>query len=364
MRPSEHEQSGAALAGGSRDKAARSILWIDDQISPEDTTVRFLLHTGVRVVCATTGAAGLGMASAGRYDGILLDLGLPDIAGLTVLANMRAVGVITPVLVVTGFADVESACSAGRLGACGYMPKPVFVDDLVIALQQLTQWKAPDSVDVYRGPPRGRLPSGRPTGPLPVEGETHATAELPDEWRAALETLLPILADRHLPLLSFVTCAAKFRQAAARRVGGSPWTFAARASDDAAAGATGVPSWDPRVTSALAMMEQEVARHRRVTEEEVAKHLAVDRAHLGRLIRTETGLAFREWRTGLLMRASVQLLLGSDERIKQVACHFLGYEHASQFDREFRQWFGLSPRELRSFARSLRLRVGAVSQRC
>jgi DNA-binding NtrC family response regulator len=76
------------------------------------------------------------MARTGRYQAILLDLRLPDLPGLAVLATLRAEGIDVPVLVLTGFGDFESARVAGTFGAA-FKAKPLYVDDLEVAVHEL-----------------------------------------------------------------------------------------------------------------------------------------------------------------------------------------------------------------------------------
>ena len=98
------------------DTGKPALLWIDDEKSLSDPDIQLLEHEGFRIECATTGTEGLALARSGHYQAILLDLRLPDIPGLSVLASLRADKTKTPVLVVTGFGDFESARVAGQLG--------------------------------------------------------------------------------------------------------------------------------------------------------------------------------------------------------------------------------------------------------
>jgi len=54
------------------------------------------------------------------YQGILLDLCLGTESGLDLLQRMREVGVDAPVIILTGFAEVETAVAAMKLGATDY----------------------------------------------------------------------------------------------------------------------------------------------------------------------------------------------------------------------------------------------------
>jgi AraC-like DNA-binding protein len=84
----------------------------------------------------------------------------------------------------------------------------------------------------------------------------------------------------------------------------------------------------------------------RLREAELAGELAVDPAHLGRLLRKQTGLGFREWRLGIRMRLAVSALATSDDPVKCVA-HHSGFGGTPQFDRAFQRLFAMTPGEFR-----------------
>jgi DNA-binding response OmpR family regulator len=133
-----------------------ALLWIDDELAPANIEIRYLQRQGYRVDYAVTGSNGLALARAGGYDGILLDLHLPDIPGLSVLATLRAENISTPVLVVTGFGDSESARVAGRFGANEFRAKPIFIDELELAVERLTRGPASEAPGSLKGRRNGR----------------------------------------------------------------------------------------------------------------------------------------------------------------------------------------------------------------
>jgi AraC-like DNA-binding protein len=87
----------------------------------------------------------------------------------------------------------------------------------------------------------------------------------------------------------------------------------------------------------------------RLTLHQLCQELAMTRNGLSRLLKVDTGLTFRQWRWAILMRPALRRLADSDEHVRQIACA-LGYEHASQFDRDFRRDFGMSPVQFRRLA--------------
>ena len=104
----------------------KGILWIDDEIEPEDPLIQLLASHGFRVDVARTAAEGQSRAEAGRYDGIIIDLHLPDFFGLTLLRRLRASGITTPVLVATAYyLEPEMEPYAIEAGATVFAQKPI-----------------------------------------------------------------------------------------------------------------------------------------------------------------------------------------------------------------------------------------------
>jgi len=106
------------------------------------------------------------------------------------------------------------------------------------------------------------------------------------------------------------------------------------------------------VTSALTKLDASIRRHVRMQETALAAELGLDGSHLGRLLRQHTGLGFREWRRVLAMLHAVPQLVHADRHIAQIA-YDVGFEHPSQFDREFRWLFGVSPKTLQRLVHGL-----------
>jgi DNA-binding response OmpR family regulator len=91
----------------------------------------FAVDVGTRVADAR---AALGLAT---YDGIVLDLGLPDEDGLPFLRELRARSVPTPVLVLTARGDVTDRVVGLNAGADDYVQKPFAFPELVARLRAL-----------------------------------------------------------------------------------------------------------------------------------------------------------------------------------------------------------------------------------
>lgn len=84
-----------------------------------------------------SGEEGLEQALNGSYDVIVLDLGLPDKSGHDVCRSVRANGVSTPILILTGIGDVENRVALLDDGADDYLTKPFNVAELRARLSAL-----------------------------------------------------------------------------------------------------------------------------------------------------------------------------------------------------------------------------------
>jgi DNA-binding NtrC family response regulator len=100
------------------------ILIIDDDRAFRVGTGALLADEGYEVDAEPGGDAGLDRLRQERYDMVLLDLRMQGRTGLSVLEELRGSGNDVPVLMLTGFATVDSAVHALKLGADDYLTKP------------------------------------------------------------------------------------------------------------------------------------------------------------------------------------------------------------------------------------------------
>lgn len=106
-------------------RAGASVAIVEDDRTLSRTIADLLRHAGYRVETFTSGEAFLADgALPGCFDCALLDLRLPGISGLDVLAALRQAGSPLPVLFLTGHADITLAVEAMKLGAADFLEKP------------------------------------------------------------------------------------------------------------------------------------------------------------------------------------------------------------------------------------------------
>jgi DNA-binding NtrC family response regulator len=115
--------------------AARILLVDDDPVQRRllDNMVRKFGH---EPALAESGDQAAKMLTSGeRYDCVVLDLVMPDLDGLGVLARMREAGNTTPVIVQTAHGGIDNVVSAMRAGAVDFVVKPVGGERLQVSLR-------------------------------------------------------------------------------------------------------------------------------------------------------------------------------------------------------------------------------------
>jgi two-component system sensor histidine kinase HydH len=112
------------------------ILVVDDNADLADNLSEVLSSAGYAVRCAATCASALGLARAEGFDVALVDLRLPDGDGNTLAPRLKELAPDGQVVLLTGFATLESAVRAVRAGACAYLVKPCAMEDLLLAVEQ------------------------------------------------------------------------------------------------------------------------------------------------------------------------------------------------------------------------------------
>lgn len=111
-----------------------SILVIEDDDAIRDAVTRGLRDRGHAVAAARTGLAGLEHIVHQRPQAVLLDLGLPDIDGLTLIAMVRAASDV-PLIVVTAQDDDPTMIQALDSGADDYVVKPFGTDQVAARIR-------------------------------------------------------------------------------------------------------------------------------------------------------------------------------------------------------------------------------------
>ena len=109
---------------------AKKILIVDDDVSYGVMLRTWFQKNSWEVSLASNLEQALKASSNSQYDLILSDLRLPDGDGIMFLTSLREDNVTTPFIIMTGYADVQTAVNAIKLGAFDYLKKPIIPEIL------------------------------------------------------------------------------------------------------------------------------------------------------------------------------------------------------------------------------------------
>jgi DNA-binding NtrC family response regulator len=171
------------------------VLVVDDEIDIRELVGEHLRHRGLRVTLAADGATALAAVNhdPARYRLVVTDLQLPDGDGLEILRAVRKVNPSAFVVIVTGYASLDSAVQAVRLGAYDYLTKPFSLGQLDVLLKRMADHLALEEENrrLLR-----QLAQREGTEPRSILG---ARLDSIETRLARIETLLRESADRRLP---------------------------------------------------------------------------------------------------------------------------------------------------------------------
>lgn len=116
-----------------------TILVVDDEELLAKSCKQILSSEGYTVYCEGRGKGALDLVRRQRPDIILMDLMLPDMDGLALLKEVKQTAPETLVIMITGFATVNSSVEAIEAGAYDYIPKPFTATQLRILIGRAAQ---------------------------------------------------------------------------------------------------------------------------------------------------------------------------------------------------------------------------------
>ena len=108
----------------------KNILVIDDEVAVNNNIRKILVKNGYQVDQAVTKAEALDKIQARPYKLVLLDLKIPGVKGLELLKAIRDTNSEARVIIITGYASIETAVESARQGAVDYLPKPFTPDEI------------------------------------------------------------------------------------------------------------------------------------------------------------------------------------------------------------------------------------------
>ena len=115
---------------------SESVLVVDDEPAVRTMLCRVLMQHGYAVTEAASAEQALSLLETSPADLVITDLNMPGSSGLGLAQNLLSQDPSRPVMVITGYADVDSARRALRLGVYEYFTKPLDVNEVVSRVQR------------------------------------------------------------------------------------------------------------------------------------------------------------------------------------------------------------------------------------
>ena len=131
-----------AATAADKEGVLMRLLLAEDERELSNAVAAILKHNNYSVDAVYDGRSALDWALTGNYDGILLDLMMPEMNGLDVLKKLRTSGIETPVMILTAKSEVEDRIIGLDSGADDYLPKPFAMGELLARVRAMTRRKS------------------------------------------------------------------------------------------------------------------------------------------------------------------------------------------------------------------------------
>lgn len=172
----------------------KSILIVEDDITYGIMLKTWLAKKGFQIHSASNVARARKVIETETIDLILSDLRLPDHDGIDILRWQIKHGRMIPLIIMTGYADIQSAVQAMKLGACDYIPKPVNPDELLKKIEDALK-KSNDAANISTSSKQTADPakSGTTAPSDFLEGESDSAKQLYNYVRLVAPTTMAVL---------------------------------------------------------------------------------------------------------------------------------------------------------------------------
>lgn len=122
------------------------VLIIEDDTAFSQMLQKFLEKHGNQVETSLSAVDAKSKLTISNFDVILTDLRLPDYDGIQLLSNIKEIHPKTPVIVMTGYAEVGTAVSAMKKGAFDYISKPFTPEEMLMLISSALESNAAQSI--------------------------------------------------------------------------------------------------------------------------------------------------------------------------------------------------------------------------
>jgi two-component system copper resistance phosphate regulon response regulator CusR len=126
------------------------LLLVEDEVEIQGFLQRSLAEAGYQVEAAGDGKTAERLAIETSHDALIVDLGLPDQDGLSLILRLRQLGLRTPVLILSARRSVDDRVRGLEQGGDDYLTKPFALAELLARLRNLVKRNNSSSADATR----------------------------------------------------------------------------------------------------------------------------------------------------------------------------------------------------------------------
>jgi two-component system NtrC family response regulator len=115
------------------------ILVVDDEATQRELVCGYLKKQGFEIVAASSAEQALALLRDAPVELILTDQRMPNLSGLDLLKQARAINPETGVIVMTAYGNIETAVAAMQAGAADYLTKPLHLEELLHKIRRIRE---------------------------------------------------------------------------------------------------------------------------------------------------------------------------------------------------------------------------------
>ena len=151
------------------------VLLVEDDSATAQSIELMLNSERFNIYTTNFGEEGVDLGKLYDYDIIILDLNLPDMSGYEVLRTLRVSKIDTPILILSGFGNIEDKVKGLGFGADDYLTKPFHKDELVARINAIVRRSKGHAESIIR---TGELAVNLDTKTVEVDGQrVHLTGK-------------------------------------------------------------------------------------------------------------------------------------------------------------------------------------------
>lgn len=118
-----------------------NVLLVDDELEFVETLSKRLSKRGFNVSFVTRANDALEKIKTGQFDVAIVDVRMPEMDGITLLSEIKQLKPLIEVILLTGYASVQSGIEGMKKGAFDYIMKPADIDELVKKIRDACERK-------------------------------------------------------------------------------------------------------------------------------------------------------------------------------------------------------------------------------